>query len=108
MLEYVNKLVSLKKNLLSPDEIMQYLQSTIKLVYKFYKKINWLNQSSTSRAFMFMLPPPSLIVDCRYCIISSGDNKFFLRLTNLFGLLAGFVIDVPIAILIYREYKELE
>ncbi len=26
----------------------------------------------------------------------------------LFGLLAGFVIDVPIAILIYREYKELE
>ncbi len=31
VLEYVNKLVSLKKNLLSPDEIMQYLQSTIKL-----------------------------------------------------------------------------
>ncbi len=31
VLEYVNKLVSLKKSLLSPDEIMQYLQSTIKL-----------------------------------------------------------------------------
>jgi hypothetical protein len=31
VLEYVNKVVNLKKNLLSPDEIMQYLQSTIKL-----------------------------------------------------------------------------
>jgi hypothetical protein len=31
VLEYMNKLVSLKKNALSPDEIMQYLQSTIRL-----------------------------------------------------------------------------
>jgi hypothetical protein len=31
VIEYLNKLVNLKKNLLSPDEIMQYLQSTIKL-----------------------------------------------------------------------------
>jgi len=31
VIEYINKLVSVKKNLLSPSEIMQYLQSTIRL-----------------------------------------------------------------------------
>ena len=35
--------------------------------------------------------------------MSNADNNI-----ALFGLLVGFVIDVPIAILIYREYKELE
>jgi hypothetical protein len=31
VIEYINKVVQLKKSLLSPDEIMQYLQSTIRL-----------------------------------------------------------------------------
>ncbi len=35
--------------------------------------------------------------------MSNADNNI-----ALFGLLIGFVIDVPIAILVYREYKELE
>jgi hypothetical protein len=35
--------------------------------------------------------------------MSNADNNL-----ALFGLLIGFVIDVPIAILIYHEYKELE
>jgi hypothetical protein len=35
--------------------------------------------------------------------MSNADNNI-----ALFGLLIGFVIDVPIAILIHREYKELE
>jgi hypothetical protein len=35
--------------------------------------------------------------------ISNADNNI-----ALFGLLIGFVIDVPIAILIHREYKELD
>jgi hypothetical protein len=35
--------------------------------------------------------------------MANADNNI-----ALFGLLVGFVIDVPIAILIYREYKELE
>jgi len=34
---------------------------------------------------------------------ANSDNNL-----ALFGLLIGFVLDVPIAILIYREYKELE
>jgi len=35
--------------------------------------------------------------------MSNADNNI-----ALFGLLIGFVIDVPIAILVYREYKELD
>jgi len=35
--------------------------------------------------------------------MSNADNNL-----ALFGLLIGFVIDVPVAILIYREYKEIE
>jgi len=35
--------------------------------------------------------------------MANADNNL-----ALFGLLIGFVIDVPIAILIYREYKELD
>ncbi len=35
--------------------------------------------------------------------MANADNNL-----SLFGLLIGFVIDVPIAVLIYREYKELE
>jgi hypothetical protein len=35
--------------------------------------------------------------------MSNADNNI-----ALFGLLIGFVIDVPIAILIHREYKELD
>jgi len=31
LIEYVNRVVQLKKSLLAPDEIMQYLQNTIKL-----------------------------------------------------------------------------
>ena len=35
--------------------------------------------------------------------MSNADNNI-----ALFGLLIGFAIDVPIAILVYREYKELD
>ena len=31
IIEYVNRIVQLKKSLLAPDEILQYLQSTIRL-----------------------------------------------------------------------------
>jgi len=31
VIEYINKVVQLKKSLLNPDEILQYLQTTIKL-----------------------------------------------------------------------------
>jgi len=30
-MEYINRIVQLKKSLLSPDEILQYLQNTIRL-----------------------------------------------------------------------------
>ena len=35
--------------------------------------------------------------------MANADNNL-----SLFGLLIGFIADVPIAVLIYREYKELE
>jgi len=31
VIDYINRIVKLKKSLLSPDEILQYLQTTIKL-----------------------------------------------------------------------------
>jgi len=31
VIEYINKVVQLKKSLLNPDEILQYLQTSIKL-----------------------------------------------------------------------------
>jgi len=35
--------------------------------------------------------------------MANSDNSL-----PLFGLLIGFVLDVPVAILIYREYQELD
>jgi len=31
VIEYINRIIQLKKSALSPDEILQYLQTTIKL-----------------------------------------------------------------------------